>query len=231
MKKKVFLIIGIIVAVIAVIAILIAVIPTIFSKSIIGSGILENETWALRYAKTYFGEAELRRENTESSINSYTLADKEHGFEYSVYSGSRAASIDGTYLGINTSYSGSDFAEKYFDYIVDTLDDEVKELELKYNVKIESDSNWGGNYTFRNMISNQKYYKERKNKQCDPDLRAFYSVFGEDLDAKMLAGKELAELVKSIDDRGFFSNCVIWIRGTELNQRGLNTKIDSIQLK
>ena len=140
---------------------------------------LSDSVGAVKYVEENFGNAELIGTNTNSDSIVYTFRDEEYGFEYSMRSFASGNSVDGEIFGYSEEKS-SDFSEKYQNYIDSQIDDEVTSLEEQYHF----DFLWYGGTSADvagTLVFDDKYISNAEQ-----------------------ASEEIAKLIKSIDDRGYF---------------------------
>lgn len=141
-----------------------------------------SEKEIIRYANEKYGEAELIRTDalSDDNIRCY-FKDKEYGFEYYVSSYMNDIIIDGSYFGA-TENKGSDFDIQYYNYMNDSLSDELSILENKYNIDISISD---GTYIY--------YFAKINYKSQDTSNVAQVS-------------KEVSDLYTSIDTRRYWKN-------------------------
>lgn len=171
---------------------------------------LLNEKQVTRLAKTYFGKATYNGIiESDSDKIVYSFKDDTYGFEYVITSYKKSISVDGSNFGY-TAKTSSNFGNMYYDYIIDSLSDDVTKIENKYNVSINYNDGW-------RKIESTLTEMSKTVSDCNPNNYAFYSVYSNSSEDREKAGEELASLVKKTDSRKYFKNCGIWLRENELN--------------
>lgn len=175
---------------------------------------------ATNYAKENFGKAtfkEIKSETEEEVV--YVFLDSKYKFEYEITSYIDQLCLDPTSCAdVYSQRTDSNFAKQYYNYIISSSQNEVSVIEKKYNVSIKNDD---GYHSVK-----QDYYLD----DCATQA-AFYSVYGDNTNEKTNAANELADYVKKVDNRKFFSKCSIWIRGNEKNSNDVYPRIDSVLLE
>lgn len=141
-----------------------------------------SEKEVVKYAEEKYGEATLLKteEPSDEEIICH-FKDKEYGFEYYVVSYMNDIVIDGATFG-SAENKGSDFDIQYYNYMNETLEDDLALIEGKYNVDISVSD---GTYIY--------YFAQVNYKSSDASNVAQVS-------------KEISDLYTSIDTRHYWKD-------------------------
>jgi len=141
-----------------------------------------SEKEIIKYANDKYGEASLIRtdEVNDKNIRCY-FKDKEYGFEYYVSSYMNDIVIDGSNFGA-TENKGSNFDIEYYNYINDSIKDELSLIEEKYDVDIALSD---GTYIY--YFAKINYRSQDASNVCQ-------------------VSKEVSDLYTAIDKRHYWKN-------------------------
>lgn len=92
---------------------------------------LKSERDVIRYAAKNFGKATVVKseENTQSNRITYTMKDKEHGFQYEIASTATEFGLLGSHSGKYFETTTDTFRENYYDFIISQFDSQQILLE------------------------------------------------------------------------------------------------------